>query len=367
MTGSLLLHALSLNDRVLEPNRLPIAGRVWAYSKEGCSREMFVGNCISLLSLLGVDNARINWKDDIMAFDVSFQAKPATVIISLRDDSLASEYFYFLGIWICPQSDAPERAGHIAMIDTIYPGEDEELLKPVLSYGVTVWDRPLQLSEIRKLIRSEVLGQRMYQDSFYLCGQTAVESIPTGRFVICPTTPAMQHGRFEIRHALYSLRNLMALMGWSMHRYELLQKDKAPVNLYRQLMDLLSHVQQKDIRTEQWDDLVSEHARIALQGASDAMVYAGYQHEMRGVGRLFDAIVGELDVSDMKGAGSLLTRLRIPFQHLGDELEEHVNMIGRTEKQARIIQPFMHSRMLAGQQVLLQKIIENTEKGVSKQ
>jgi len=359
MKTSLLLHALSLNDRVLEPNALPMAGRVWAYRKEGCSREMFVGNCISLLSLLGVDNARINWKDDIMAFDVRYGDQPATVIISLEDDSLASDYFYFLGIWICPESDDLTRASRSPIIDVVHPGEEDDLLIPALSYAVTVWDRPLQIPEMKNVVRSDILGQRLYHDTLYLCGQTTIESIPTGRFVICPTSPAMQQGRFEVQHALYSLRNLMALMGWAMHRYEVVHQNADTTELYQQLMLLLSTVQQKAIKADKWGDLVSEHARIALKGASETIACANQQNELRGISRLFDAIVSELDISGMQGVGSLLERIRLPFQHAEDELDEHMRMIERTEKQARILQPFMHSRMLAGQQILLQKIIEN--------
>jgi len=95
MNKSLMLHALSLNDRILEPNRLPVAGHVWAYRKGDISREEFVGNAMSMLSLLEIIDADINWKDDIMAFDVTRRGKPMTVIISLRDDSLASDYFLF--------------------------------------------------------------------------------------------------------------------------------------------------------------------------------------------------------------------------------------------------------------------------------
>ena len=51
--SSLLLHALSLHDRVLEPNQLPVSGRVWAFYKGEMSRENFVGNAVSILFALG--------------------------------------------------------------------------------------------------------------------------------------------------------------------------------------------------------------------------------------------------------------------------------------------------------------------------
>ncbi|MDX8407408.1 MAG: hypothetical protein R8L58_03370, partial [Mariprofundaceae bacterium] len=184
MSESLLLHALSLNDRVLEPNSLPVAGRVWAYDKEDVSREMFVGNCISMLSLLGVDNAKINWKDDIMAFDVSYRQKTATVIISLRDDSLASDYFYFFGVWMCPDSGQPIKASRQGFLDDWQDYGQDDLLKPALTYSTTVWDMPLQLPDMRKMVQAELLGQRIYHDAFYLCGQMTADPIPNARFVI---------------------------------------------------------------------------------------------------------------------------------------------------------------------------------------
>jgi len=361
MKSSMLLHALSLNDRILEPNRLPLCGRVWAYSKENTSREMFVGNCISLLSLLGVEDAAMSWKDDIMAFDVSYQKKPATVIISLQDDSLASNYFYFLGIWICPESDDPVRVSRNAIVDDIQPGQDEDLLTPTLTYAVTLWDKPLQMPEMAKVVRSDVLGQRIYQGSFYICGQTRIESIPSARFVICPTSPSIQQGRFEIRHALYSLRNLMALMGVVLGVYEKLQHDDSGAELYGRLMLLMGSAEQKGIEAEQWDEMVCELARIAFKGAESTISFARFESELRAIGRLFDAIVGELDISEMAGVGSLIERMQAPFGHVQDALDEHMRMIDRTEKQAGILQPMMHARMLAGQQMLLKRLFEHKD------
>jgi len=356
MSDSLLFHALSLNDRILEPNKLPIAGRVWAYTKEKISRDMFVGNCISMLSLLGIEDAEISWKDDIMAFDVSYQRKPATVIISLQDDSLASDYYYFLGIWVCPESDDPVRVSRNTVIDELKPGHDEDLIEPAMTYAVTLWDTPLQLPEMKRVVRSEVFGQRIYQDSFYLCGQTSFEDIPSARFVICPTTSALQHGRYEIQHALYSMRNLMALMCRSFQMYEQLQQNEAAAKLSQQMLQLMGKVEQKTVALQDWDDLVCEHARIALQVASETVLLTNAENELRGLCRLFNAIVGELCISEMKGIGRLTERMEVPFQHVEDVIHEQLRLHGRIEKQAQIMQPFIHSRMLANQQILLNKV-----------
>jgi len=359
MKSSLLLHALSLNDRIFEPNKLPLCGRVWAYSKENTSREMFVGNCISLLSLLGVEDAAMSWNDDIMAFDVSYHKKPATVIISLQDDSLASSYFYFLGIWICPESDDPVRVSRNTIIDEIQPGHDEDLLIPTLTYSVTLWDKPLQVPEISKMVGSDVFGQRIYQGSFYLCGQTSIDPIPNARFVICPTSPAVQQGRFEIRHALYSLRNLMALMGAVLQVYEKLQQDDSAAELYNRLMALMAKAEEKGIEAEQWDEMVCELARVAFKGAETTISYARFDNEVRAIGRLFDAIVNELDISEMLGVAGIVERMKVPFEHVIDALNEHMRMIKHTEKQTAILQPMMHARMLAGQQMLLKKLFKH--------
>ncbi|HKI62363.1 MAG TPA: hypothetical protein VKA31_08725 [Mariprofundaceae bacterium] len=348
-----------MNDRILEPNKLPLCGRVWAYSKENTSREMFVGNCISLLSLLGVEDASMSWKDDIMAFDVSYQKKPATVIISLQDDSLASSYFYFLGIWICPESDDPVRVSRNTIVDDIQPGHDEDLLIPALTYAITLWDKPLQMPEMTKMVRSDIFGQRIYQGSFHLCGQTSIDTIPSARFVISPTSPSVQQGRYEIRHALYSLRNLMALMGAVLGVYEKLQQDDSATDLYSRLMVLMGKAEQKGIEAEQWDEMVCELARIAFKGAETTISYARFENEVRSIGRLFDSIVSELDISEMLGVGGLIERMKVPFDHVNDALDEHMRMIDHTEKQTGILQPMMHARMLAGQQMLLKKLFKH--------
>jgi len=83
MSQSVLLHALSLNDRILEPNKLPLCGHVWAFEKALMSKEMFVGNCISVLSLLGSQDATINWQDDLMAFDTHLNGQTELLCLSL--------------------------------------------------------------------------------------------------------------------------------------------------------------------------------------------------------------------------------------------------------------------------------------------
>jgi len=72
---------------------------------------------------------------------------------------------------------------------------------------------------------------------------------------------------------------------------------------------------------------------------------------------LFDVILAELDVSEMQGVSSLVNRMQVPFEHVKDSLNDFEEMLLQAEKQSQILQPLMHSRMLAGQQLLLEKLI----------
>ncbi|OIO75023.1 MAG: hypothetical protein AUJ57_01010 [Zetaproteobacteria bacterium CG1_02_53_45] len=358
--SSVLLHALSLNDRILEPNQLPVSGHVWAYDKTDVSREEFVGNCMSMLSLLEIQDAEISWEDDIMAFDVSRRGQPVTVIISLQDDSLASEYFYFLGIWV--RSVSARLFDRDLAEASIW--EDEGLLKPSMNYSVSVAAEPLQLPVMKEAVGGELFAQRLYDGSFYLCGFTEAYPLPSGAFVICPASHASNHSRQEVRHVLYSLRNLMGLMACVMHIYDRMAANDSVSRMYVQLMGVMEKMDQSHIAVADWDALVRENGRISFELASEMMSCSHVENEVQGLRRLFDAIVTELGVSEMQGLPALIARMQVPFDLITDIFTDRFYMIERSEKQTRILQPLMHSRMLAGQQVLLEKLLlSRTDKG----
>jgi len=351
--ASVLLHALSLDDRMLEPNQLPVSGHVWAYDKGEICREEFVGNCMSMLSLLGIQDAEISWKDAIMAFDASRNGQPVTVIISLQDDSLASDYFYFLGVWACSES-----AGFFEQdLGGASIWEDEGLLSPAMSYSVSVAAEPLQLPAMQEAVGGELFAQRLYEDSFYLCGFTEAYPIPSGSFVICPTTHAANQSRQEVRHALYSLRNSMALMACVMRIYDRMCEDDSINRIYGELMVLMEHMD-KEVKSADWDDLVRENGRISFELASELVGCRELENETRVLRRLFDSILSELDVRDMQGLPSLAFRMLVPFDLIADIFKERFNMIESAEQQVGILQPLMHARMLAAQQVFLQKLTD---------
>jgi len=350
--SSLLLHALSLNDRILEPNELPVAGHVWAYNKTGISREEFVGNCMSMLSLLGIQDAEISWKDNIMAFDVSRNGQPVTVIISLQDDSLASDYFYFLGIWVC--SDSASLLEQDLGDPSLW--QEEGLLAPAMNYSVSVAAEPMLLPAMQDAVGGEMFAQRLYEDTFYLCGLTEAYPVPSGSFVICPTTHAANQSSQEIRHALYSLRNLMALMAGVMRIYDDMCENNASSRVYSEQLALMKRMDQK-VAAAEWDALVRENSRISFELASGLMNCRKLENETRSLRRLFDSILNELDIHDMQGLPSLISRMLVPFELIEDMFEERFNMIESAEKQSGLIQPMMHARMLASQQVLLEKLV----------
>lgn len=353
MAKSLMLHALSLNDRILEPNRLPVAGHVWAYRKRDVSREEFVGNAMSMLSLLEIQDAEINWKDDIMAFDVDRRGKPVTVIISLKDDSLASDYFYFLGVWGC--SGSIQLFGGDQFETPIW--EEEGLIEPAMSYSVAVESEPLQMARIREMVGGELFVQRLYDDAFYLCGYTEAWPVPSGQFVVCPTTHGDNRSRQEISHTLYSLRNLMGLMASVMHVYDLLIEADSAGRLYQEQMKLMGELEREQIPPAEWDVLVRRNGSISFELAAEVMRYRDMENEILALKRLFEAIQSELGASEVQGVQSLAKRMLVPFQLVEDLFRDRFAVIGRAEEQTRILQPLMHSRMLAAQQVLLEKLL----------
>jgi len=356
LSGSLLLHALSLNDRMLEPNQLPVSGHVWGYDKESFSREEFVGNCLNMLSLLGIQDAEISWEDDIMAFDVKRKGQPVTVIISLQDDSLTSDYFYFLGIWLQPHSDS---LSEVELLSDQIDWQEEDLLQPAISYSVRFAAEPLQMPDIRSMLGSEIFAQRLYGDAFYLCGMTEAYPVPSGKFVICPSSHAQNHQRYEIRHALYSLRNLMGLMGSVMNLYDQISEKSEAATLCQEMMDLMSAVESQNPTPAEWDALVRRNGSIALRLASESDESRRLHAKLKGIQRLFDVILAELEISEMQGLASLVSRMLTPFDHVKDSLNAYDEMLRQVEKQSQILQPLMHSRMLANQQMLLEKLLNH--------
>jgi len=269
--------------------------------------------------------------------------------------------FYFLGIW-----------GHIGSSQLFGDNqlevpiwEEEGLLEPAMSYSVAVESEPVQLPRVREMIGGELFIQRLYDDTFYLCGFTEAWPVPSGQFVICPATHGDHHSRQEIGHALYSLRNLMGLMTGAMHIYDSLTDKDTAASLYQQQLSLMSEMESEDISPGDWDTLVRRNGRISFELASDMMRYRKLENEVTALKRLFAAIQTELGSAEVKGSPSLSERMQVPFQLLDDLFRDRLAVIGRAEEQTRILQPLMHSRMLASQQVMLEKLLQQNTKEVN--
>ncbi|MDQ6971757.1 MAG: hypothetical protein Q9M30_03840, partial [Mariprofundaceae bacterium] len=180
MDKSLLLHALSLNDRILEPHSLPLHGRVWAYAKDECSRDGFIGHCLTMLSQLGLTAGGISLgKKDIVAFDAQGKGKIYTVVISLADDSLASRYFYFLGIW--RHMDA---FGKAAPLPEVPP--DCDLLTADFYYEAYFSDQPLQKGVSERLLAGKRFGQSLYGGELALIGNDSMREGSETCFLLYP-------------------------------------------------------------------------------------------------------------------------------------------------------------------------------------
>jgi len=245
----------------------------------------------------------------------------------------------------------------VELLSDMIAWEEEDLLQPAVSYSVRFAAKPLQISEIRKMIGSDIFAQRLYGDALYLCGTTEAYPIPSGKFVICPTSQTENYVRHEIQHALYSLRNLMGLMSCVMNIYDSVTENDAGRELCQELMGLMAAVERESPAAADWDRLVRQNGTIALHLASEGNESRKLHAKLKGVRRLFDVILAELDVSEMQGMPSLVNRMQAPFEHVKDSLNDFEEVLLQAEKQTQILQPLMHSRMLAGQQLLLEKLI----------
>ncbi|EAU55524.1 hypothetical protein AL013_01825 [Mariprofundus ferrooxydans] len=357
MSQSVLLHALSLNDRILEPNKLPLCGHVWAFDKALMGKEMFVGNCISVLSLLGSQDATINWQNDLMVFDTHLNDQTATVLISLQDDSLASDYYYFFGVWMAPD-DALKGEADDWLAEPI-DWEQEDLFAPAIAFNVTVADEPLQLPQVRKMVGREVFAEGVCHSTFKLYGSIDVHPCLSGRFVMCPSVHAGNHGRFEIRHSLYSLRNLMALAGRVMKTYDQIQNSSALEGLSLDMEQLIRMLNNDAVERTGWDSMARECGRLALLTTTEEMDYQKKYVDVCNLLKLFEAIEAELDVSEISGIPSLAARMKMPFDYASRLIDEKLAVMGGLEKQGGILQAQINNRILASQQSMLEQLLNS--------
>lgn len=352
MSKSLLLHSLSLKDRILEPNKLPLSGQVWAYNKEQYSKEAFVGNCITMLSLLGMQNADIHWKEDILAFDTYWDNRTYTIIISLQDDSLASEHYYFLGIWECPKEGKEKQHQFF----TSKPWEEDDLLKPDIAYSVTVANEPMQLPEIKKQLGSEVFGQVIYGGDYYLCGTTYPDNNYSGKFIITPAENCLNHARHDIKHALYSLRNLMALMGKAISIHDNVFTDQMFSELKQKQLEFSEITRKTSISTSEYEKLATSYGESLLKACEIIDNYDHTHKQLKNIELLFNSITTELASEENRSFRSLFHRMKLPFKHVTALLSEYNNAAIRVEKRIQILQQTLHSRMLADQLLAIESL-----------
>jgi len=353
MSKPLLLHALSLNDRILEPNSLPLHGQVWGYAKDECTHDGFIGHCLTMLSQLGVTAGGISLSNkDIVAFDAERDGRAYTVVISLNDDSLASRYFYFLGIW--RHQTAFGKAASLPEISA-----ESDILHADFQYEAYFSDVPLNHDTCDKLLPGEIFGQQLYGGQISLFGNDQVKNTDSTGFVLSPLAHAISLPRNEVRHALYSLRNLMALRAQALRMYRKVWDSDYETGLYSEAMRLMRESRREDIASEDWDRLVCASGETMLRLAELSGQRTRQQGEAHNLATLFESIIGELKASDAPQISALLPRMRLPFEHARDILDGRAKMLQRTGKQCDIVLQLLHSRMLAQQQGLIARIAKS--------
>lgn len=360
MNKSLLLHALSLRDRILEPHSLPLQGYVFGFTKVGCSKMAFTGKCLSLLALFGIEDVDIDWDEHIMAFDAKCGGRDCTVVISLSDDSLASEHYYFIGVWLRGDKGASIASLRAAMpIDELIQSlqaEDAELQADMI-YALSFCDEPQRLDTIESRIGSGTYSELLYGGSLMLTSDEAGEGGTHSNIVIAPVSHAPNFSKYEVKHALYSIRNLMALTSQAKHCYARIWADDSIASLYQEMMVLLNQLGPGRIESEQWEKIVCGIGDATLKAHELSASLNSHESDMEALKTLFNSILIELQVRGENGHSGLIPRWRMPFGHVLALLHERTAMLSRCEKQAEVAMQLAHSRMLASQQQLLEKIL----------
>jgi len=351
MKKSLLLHAMSVHDRMLEPAEPPLLGQVWGYAKAGTSREMFVGHCLTVLSHLGMNAADIGWDKNIMAFDAqSRKGVTWSVLISLEDDSLASESYYFLGLWRRPGEKLSfgELAAEARLLDV---GTDPELLHPAFGFGVLVADRPLARQEVGRLLdlgQGEApFGQHLLQQRYQLLGNGLFTESASARFLLMPMTRSERQGRGEVRHLLYSLRNLMALMSEAVQTHQQMWSEDAERQLSEELIAHTQLIGQVRIVANDWDGLARDGGSLLLRGEKLVAERSIQLDRLLGLHQLFHAIAREIHAAELPFLAPLLPRMQMPFSHAEEQCRQRLDRLAHCNRQAGAFMQLLHARLLA--------------------
>ncbi|PJC69545.1 MAG: hypothetical protein CO017_07765, partial [Zetaproteobacteria bacterium CG_4_8_14_3_um_filter_59_5] len=315
-----------------------------------CSRDGFIGHCLTMLSELGMTAGGISLSNkDVVAFDAQGKGRTYTVVISLADDSLASRYFYFLGIW--RHMDVFGKAASLPELSS-----ESDTLHADFQYEAYFSDAPLQYDACDKLIAGEMFAQQLYEGQIYLYGNDQMKNGEAAGFVLAPLINSTSLPREEVQHALYSLRNLMALRAQVMRIYRKVWDSTEETDLYGEAMNLLRQSRLEKVEPAEWDGMVCDSGDSMLRLSELSYQRSRLQGEIHNLSMLFESIIGELKAANQPGMSALWPRMRLPFEHATDLLDERTGMLRRTGKQCEIILQLLHSRMLARQQVVLDRL-----------
>jgi hypothetical protein len=343
MSKPLLLHALSVHDRMLEPNELPLYGRVWAYSKEECGREAFVSYCLSVMASLGMQsrkNIDLSLRQDVIAFDVESKGGTFTIVISLADDSLASDYFYFLGLWQRIGAGAKEKG-------SLNPPTHEDMLQPAFQYEVLFNDRRLATDWVSRWLQNEGYGVALYDGLVNMASNADFSGAAPARFVLSPNDDNKKPAKTTVRHALYSLRNLIALSRAAQQVYHTIWSDSTEARLFTQVGELAQASLAENIPSEAWDGMIRRGGNILFEISEVEGLRASQKSRIRGLNALFHSILAELHHRERPGMPPLWPRMLLPIELAGNLMGERSSMLKRAEKLASQVFRVINTRILA--------------------
>jgi len=342
MSKPLLLHALSVKDRMLEPNELPLHGRVWAFSKEECGREAFVSYCLAVMANLDMKSGKgmdLSLRRDVIAFDAENKSGTYTIVISLADDSLASDYFYFLGLW-------QRSEGGLKKEGAPKLPEDKEMLQPTFQYEVLFSDKQFTAAHAAKWLKNEGYRASLYDGLVNIAGNADFSGSAPARFILSPSSDKGKLPKTLVRHALYSLRNLMALSGAAQRMYHSIWSDSIEVGLQGRVGELAQAAVAEKVPAEKWDEMVRSSGDILFQASEMECLRASQGSRLQGVNALFHCILDELHHCEHHGMAPLWPRLLLSIELVEDLMDEREATLKRTEKLAAQVLQVLQARIM---------------------
>lgn len=262
---------------------------------------------------------------------------------------MASEFYYFLGVWYQPNIKTPHQILH-----NIKPWEDEDLLKPDMSYSINVKNEVISEKELSKHYNNKTFfSDVIYHGNLAIYANLSTDNTQSGDFIIAPTTDSNNIDNINIQHALYSIRNLMALMTQTISTYTHVFSDKM-------MTDLEEALQQHSLETHTktpLDTLAIDYGNKLLLTYDIMKDIQSQQQQIVHIKLLFESIIHELSLSNHTtsyASRSLFNHMSTPFEYASSMISTRQISANSLERKIigmqQTLQPFLLAKQLESTQ-----------------